>query len=136
MGIIGVVGKLVSKILNFIKGGILMGVGILIIILEFNFKGRFDFYFIFIIVGILVVCFVMFFERFDILKVKNKFLFYLGEYGVVLVILVSLIVGIFSKEIEIFRFSFDNLVYIVDFKNLINIVFFFGIGFLSVMLFI
>ncbi|MCQ7013144.1 hypothetical protein M9Y11_20205, partial [Clostridioides difficile] len=37
---------------------------------------------------------------------------------------------------EIPRFSFDNLVYIVDFKNLINTVSPFGIGFPSVMLFI
>ncbi|AXU61079.1 benzoate membrane transport family protein [Clostridioides difficile 824] len=136
MGITGVAGKLVSKIPNSIKGGILMGVGISTIISEFNPKGRFDSYPISITVGILVACFVMFSERFDTLKVKNKFLFHLGEYGVVSAILVSLIVGIFSREIEIPRFSFDNLVYIVDFKNLINTVSPFGIGFPSVMLFI
>ncbi|NMS92064.1 hypothetical protein HGQ85_19495, partial [Clostridioides difficile] len=68
MGITGVAGKLVSKIPNSIKGGILMGVGISTIISEFNPKGRFDSYPISITVGILVACFVMFSERFDTLK--------------------------------------------------------------------
>lgn len=136
MGITGIAGKLVNRIPNSIKGGILMGVGISTVISEFSPKGRFESYPISITVGILVACFVMFSEKFDALKVKNKFLFRLGQYGVVPAILVSLIIGIFSKEIGIPSFNFENIIYIMDFQKLIDTVSPFGIGFPSVILFI
>ncbi|MCC0652541.1 hypothetical protein [Clostridioides sp. ES-S-0001-03] len=136
MGITGIAGKLVNRIPNSIKGGILMGVGISTVIAEFSPKGRFESYPISITVGILVACFVMFSEKFDALKVKNKFLFRLGQYGVVPAILVSLIIGIFSKEIGIPSFNFENIIYIMDFQKLIDTVSPFGIGFPSLILFI
>ncbi|MCC0643275.1 MULTISPECIES: hypothetical protein [unclassified Clostridioides] len=136
MGITGIAGKLVNRIPNSIKGGILMGVGISTVISEFSPKGRFESYPISITVGILVACFVMFSEKFDALKIKNKFLFRLGQYGVVPAILVSLIIGIFSKEIGIPSFNFENIIYIMDFQKLIDTVSPFGIGFPSVILFI
>lgn len=136
MGVTGIAGKLVNRIPNSIKGGILMGVGISTVISEFSPKGRFESYPISITVGILVACFVMFSERFDALKVKNKFLFRLGQYGVVPAILVSLIIGIFSKEIGIPSFDFKNIIYIIDVKKLIDTVSPFGIGFPSIILFI
>lgn len=136
MGITGIAGKLVNRIPNSIKGGILMGVGISTVISEFSPKGRFESYPISITVGILVACFVMFSEKFDALKVKNKFLFRLGQYGVVPAILVSLIIGIFSKEIGIPSFNFENIIYIMDFQKLIDTVSPFGIGFPSIILFI
>ncbi|MCC0679620.1 hypothetical protein IC218_05015 [Clostridioides sp. ES-S-0005-03] len=136
MGITGIAGKLVNRIPNSIKGGILMGVGISTVIAEFSPKGRFESYPISITVGILVACFVMFSEKFDALKVKNKLLFRLGQYGVVPAILVSLIIGIFSKEIGIPSFNFENIIYIMDFQKLIDTVSPFGIGFPSLILFI
>lgn len=136
MGITGIAGKLVNRIPNSIKGGILMGVGISTVISEFSPKGRFESYPISITVGILVACFVMFSERFDALKIKSKFLFRLGQYGVVPAILVSLIIGIFSKEIGIPSFDFKNIIYIIDVKKLIDTVSPFGIGFPSIILFI
>lgn len=137
MGITGLAGKLMKVVPDSIKSGILLGAGFAAIIGEFAAgKGRFTLYPFSIAVGTLLSYFLLFSERFKEMRKKSKWIDVFGKYGMLPAIFASILVAPLCKELPFPTIEIGTFIKIPEFRNILEQVSIFGVGFPSIQLFV
>lgn len=134
MGITGLAGKIINWIPNSMKAGILLGAGVAAITGEMGIGGRFGKFPISIALGGLLSFYILFSAKFKSIKVKSNILSYLGKYGMVPAIIVSLFIGVLVKEIPVPNIQWE--IFVPRFGEVIKTISPLGIGFPGVDIFI
>lgn len=130
MGITGLAGKLMKIVPQSIQAGILLGAGFAAIIGEFaTGKGRFTLYPLSIGVGVLLSYFLLFSERFKMMRKKNKIVDMFGKYGMLPAVFASIIVAPLFKELPFPTIEIGSFIKIPEFRNILSQVSVFGVGF-------
>jgi hypothetical protein len=127
MGITGTARKIVKWIPDSMKAGILLGAGVAAVTGEISAGGRFGNYPISIALGGLLAFYILFSVKFKNVKKDSNLLMTLGKYGMVPAIIVSLFIGVISKELPIPEIQWE--IFIPKFGQVISEVSPFGIGF-------
>ena len=136
MGITGIASKLLSRVPNSLKSGILFGAGFAAIIGEFGKGKRFELTPITIGIAGLIAFVILFSLRFKKLREKSKFWDSLGSYGMLPAILLAVAIGPIVNEFPIPSVDFWPLIKFPDFKGIFDTVSPFAIGWPSKELFI
>lgn len=134
MGITGFAGKIINWIPNAMKAGILLGAGVAAITGEMGVGGRFGKFPISIALGGLLSFYILFSAKFKEAKKNSNILAYLGKYGMVPAIIISLFIGVVVKEIPVPEIEWT--IFIPRFGQVIKEVSPFGIGFPGLDIFI
>lgn len=136
MGISGMAGKIIGWIPESIKAGILLGAGFSAIMGEFADGGRFSLYPITVGIGSIFAYFLLFSIAFRKMKKKNKFLYAIGNFGMLPAIILAVIIGPLSGELPAPNLVLGSIIKIPDFAAIWNTLSPFAIGFPSVQKFI
>lgn len=137
LGATGGAGKIMKKVPNSIKGGIILGAGLSAIIGEIKLDGgRFNVYPVAITIGTLVAFYLLFSDTFYKLKQKNKTAYMIGKFGMLPAIIVAIIAGPLTGELPVPQVELGSIIKIPDFAGIVNNVSVFGVGFPSLDLFI
>ncbi|MDI3534168.1 MAG: hypothetical protein PWQ82_533 [Thermosediminibacterales bacterium] len=127
MGITGLAQKLVSRVPDSIKAGILLGAGIAAIMGELKPGGRFEQFPITILVGGLLSFYLLFSAKFKKVRQKSRLMNNIAKYGMLPAILIALILGPIVKELPVPQIKWE--IFVPQFGGLIKEVTPFGIGF-------
>ncbi|MBS9775607.1 MAG: hypothetical protein KGV57_00780 [Fusobacterium sp.] len=142
MGGTGLARKLMRVVPDSIKSGILLGAGSAAIIGEFATEkfggkiGRFNLFPYSIAIGTILSFFLLFSERFKAMRKKSKIIDAFGKYGMLPAIFASIIIAPLAGELPFPEITFDSLIKIPEFSNILNQVSVFGVGFPRVELFV
>lgn len=130
MGISGLAQKIINFVPNSIKSGILLGAGVSAIMGEFTPGGRFDLYPLTIGISSLFAYFLLFSDRFKLMKTRNKLYNFVGNFGMLPAVILSVIIGPLTKELPLPGFELGSIIKIPNIKGIIETLSPFGpIGF-------
>lgn len=130
MGVSGLAQRIINFVPKSIKSGILLGAGISAIMGEFTVGGRFELYPITIGISSLFAYFLLFSDRFKILKLNHKIYRMIGNYGMLPAVILAVIIGPLTKELPAPVLKMGAIIKIPNIKGIIEILSPFGpIGF-------
>lgn len=129
MGITGLAQKVIDFVPISIKAGILLGAGISAIMGEFTSGGRFELYPLTVGVSSLFAYYLIFSDRFKRLKKGSTFYQFVGNFGMLPAVILSVILGPLTKELPAPIFELGSIIKIPDIGIIINTLTPFGIGF-------
>lgn len=129
MGITGLASKVIGVIPNAIKSGILVGAGFSAIMGEFKDGGRAGLYPVTVLTGSVIAYFLLFSVLFKRMKERNKLWYYVGNFGMLPAIIVAIIVGPLSGELEAPPLILGSIIKIPEISEILRTISPFAVGF-------
>ena len=129
MGTTGLANRLLSRVPNSIKAGILLAAGLSATIGEMRLEGRFNKYPITLGITVIVSYYLLFSESFKKLKKSNKYAVAIGKYGMLPSLILAVILGPLFKEIGAPKVEMGSIFKLPDIKSILQLVSPFGVGF-------
>jgi len=129
MGLTGLASKIIGAIPNTIKAGILVGAGLSAIMGEFKDGGRVGLYPVTVLIGSVIAYFLLFSILFKRMKAGNKLWYLVGNFGMLPAIIVAIIVGPLSGELETPPLVLGSIIKIPEFGTILRTISPFAVGF-------
>lgn len=128
MGVTKSAGKLLDRVPNSIKAGVLFSAAISAVVSEFKDGGRVSSYPFSIIIGFSLVIFVTFSLVFNKIKIKNKIFNKIASYGTLFPLLIAMFIGVIIGELPKPSIEIGTFFKIIDLKGIINSMSIFKVG--------
>lgn len=136
MGVTKLAKKFVNLVPTSIKGGILIAAPFTVIQGQLAEGGQFTMYPIAVTAGFCLLALTSFSESYQDRRKESKILDIVAKYGNLFPYLLAMIVGILVKELAAPQFELGTIIKIPQFKEIIETVSIFGVGFPTVQMFV
>jgi len=136
MGLTGFAGKLIRIVPPSIKAGILLGAGFAAVMGEFKMGARFGQFPLSILVGGIISYYILFSNGFKALRKRNRVADFMGKYGMLPAILISIFLGPVFGELPVPNVEIGTFIKIPQIGKLFTEISPFGIGFPTISLFV